>query len=80
MPFAAGKNGQRRVEYSYRTQHGELFSCVCRNVEQRSFQSFLHDSRTGLLISLESISKLCHFLGSVDVSGTERNIPGSPQT
>ena len=34
MPFAAGKNGQRRVEYSYRTQHGELFSCVCRNVEE----------------------------------------------
>ena len=34
VPFAAGKNGQRRVEYSYRTQHGELFSCVCHNVEE----------------------------------------------
>ncbi|MBE5038654.1 DUF3873 family protein [Subdoligranulum sp. DSM 109015] len=34
VPFAANKNGQKRVEYSYRSERGEFFSCVCRSVEE----------------------------------------------
>ena len=34
IPFAASKNGQKRVQYSYRTQGGELFSCVCRSEDE----------------------------------------------
>ena len=34
IPFAASKNGQKRVEYSYRTESGALFSCVCRNLDE----------------------------------------------
>lgn len=34
VPFAANKNGQKRVEYSYRSERGEFFSCVCHSVEE----------------------------------------------
>ncbi|HIX33630.1 MAG TPA: DUF3873 domain-containing protein [Candidatus Gemmiger avium] len=28
------KNGKKQIAYSYRTEHGDLFECVCQNKEE----------------------------------------------